>query len=166
MMNRTFRVRLVTVVAFALLSITAPGAAGTRALQQQNAFRIAYTVAMSQPASHLFEVAIDVQTPAALNTIDFQIPKWQPGRYSVADFAKNVQEFSAKGGNQALPIRKVDDQTWRLETRGNQAVTVNYKVFGNDLSGTFAQLEATHGNFNGGVIVVEIAEHKQDPVEL
>src|SRR5205085_10978585 len=59
--------------------------------------RIAYTVSMSRPASHLFEVAIDAQLPAGPvpATVEFQMPLWQPGRYAVADFAENVQEFSA-----------------------------------------------------------------------
>src|SRR5262249_33898882 len=124
MTNRLFRLLLAGVAALALLSIAEPGSARMPAAQQQAAFsRIASTVAMPQPSSHLFEVSIDVQLPAQLNTIDFQMPKWQPGRYSVVDFAKNVQEFSVKSGTQNLPFRKIDDQTWRVDTRGNRALT-------------------------------------------
>ena len=127
---------------------------------------IAYTLAMPRPASHLFEVSIDVEALQAPASVDFQMPKWQPGRYSVADFAQNVQEFSAKAGGQRLPARKDDDQTWRVDTRGNRSFTVTYKVFGNDLSGTYAQLDVTHGNYNGGEIFMYVAGHKQDPVSL
>src|SRR5215831_10914631 len=68
--------------------------------------RIAYTLSMSRPASHLFEVAIDLQLPSGTipATVELQMPLWQPGRYSMANFASNVQEFSAKAGNQALPF--------------------------------------------------------------
>src|SRR5262245_11170040 len=138
-------------------------------VSQSAPFRsIDYTLSMSQPVSHLFEVAIDIETPngTPLATVDFQMPRWQPGRYSSADFAKNVQEFSARAGDQRLPFRKIDDQTWRVETRGNRSFTVSYKVFGNDLSGTFAQLDATHGNYTGGEVFMYVVGHKQDPVEL
>ena len=64
--------------------------------------RIAYSLSMSRPATHLFEVTMDMTAPAGNvpATVDLQMPLWQPGRYSVADFAENVQEFSAKAGNQ------------------------------------------------------------------
>jgi len=109
---------------------------------------------MSHPASHLFEVTIDVSVPAneASTYIDFQIPRWQPGRYSIADFAKNVQEFSARSQGRFLAWDKIDDQTWRVQRQGNRAITASYRVFGNDLSGTYAQLDIGHGNYTGGEI--------------
>src|SRR5712671_7226071 len=58
---------------------------------------ISYSLSMPRPNSHLFEVTMDLEAPAgtAPATVDLQMPMWQPGRYSVADFAENVQEFSA-----------------------------------------------------------------------
>jgi predicted metalloprotease with PDZ domain len=130
--------------------------------------RIAYRLSMPRPASHLFHVAIDVDLPADANipTVDFQIPRWQPGRYSVANFASNVQEFSARAGSSALTFEKADDQTWRVSTRGARSFTVAYKVYGNDLSGTYAQLDVTHGSYTGGEVFMYVVGHKQDPVEL
>ncbi len=130
--------------------------------------RIAYTLGMSRPASHLFEVVIDLQVPSGAipAIVDLQMPLWQPGRYSIADFAENVQEFSARADTQALPFRKLDHQTWQIETRANRAFTVSYKVYGNELSGTFAQLDVTHGNFTGGELFMYVVGHKQDPVDL
>jgi len=138
-------------------------------VQTAGAFeRIAYSVGMSRPATHLFEVGMEITVPAgtAPATVDLQMPLWQPGRYSVADFAGNVQEFSAKSGNQALTFRKTDSQTWQVQTRGNRTISVSYKVYGNDLSGTFAQLDVTHGNFTGGELFMYVVGHKQDAVAL
>jgi predicted metalloprotease with PDZ domain len=130
--------------------------------------KIAYSLSMTRPVSHLFEVSMEIETPAgtAPAAVDLQMPLWQPGRYSVADFAENVQEFSAISGDQKLPFRKTDHQTWQVQTRGNRTFAVSYKVYGNDLSGTFAQLDLTHGNFNGGEIFMYVVGHKQDAVEL
>jgi predicted metalloprotease with PDZ domain len=123
---------------------------------------------MSHPASHLFEVTIDVQVPATERAtyIDFQIPMWQPGRYSVADFAKNVQEFNARSGNVPLSWMKIDNQTWRVQRGTNRSVTVAYRMFGDDLSGTYAQLDIGHANYTGGELFMYIAGHKPDPVQL
>src|SRR6186997_1281453 len=158
--SRLASLALAALISAALISTAAPQ---TAAFQ-----RIAYALAMTRPTTHLFEVSIAIETPPTPvpASIDLQMPLWQPGRYSNADFAKNVQEFSATAGSQALPFEKADSQTWRVETRGNRALTVSYKVFGNDLSGTYAQLDGTHGNFNGGEVFMYIVGHKQDAVEL
>ena len=138
--------------------------------------RITYRLAMTHPASHLFEVSIEIETENGFpsDTLDFQMPRWSPGRYAVFDFAMNVQEFRASlaclqdvnCASVSPAIVRTDNQTWRVETRGAQSLTVSYKVFGDDLSGTFSQLDARHANFNGGSIFMYIAGHKPDPVSL
>jgi predicted metalloprotease with PDZ domain len=137
-------------------------------LQNPQSYGITYHLSMSHPASHLFEVTVDVTTPPGDTAlyVDFQMPLWQPGRYSVADFAANVQEFASHSQDRRLPWTKVDDQTWRVQKQGNRTVTVSYKVFGNDLSGTYAQLDIGHGNYTGGEVFMYIVGHKPDPVEL
>ena len=151
-------------------------ATGVSAFAQGQPLKIAYRLAMSRPASHLFEVNIEVEIPtgAKIDALDFQMPRWAPGRYAVFDFAKNVQEFGAAGGCPPVskceqvkaPVTRVDDQTWRVETVGGNGVSVRYKVFANDLSGTFSQLDSRHANFNGGCIFMYVVNHKQDPVSL
>lgn len=139
---------------------------------------VRYRLSMSRPVSHLFEVSIEVELPKNSKSeyIDFQMPKWSPGRYAVFDFAKNVQEFQALGGicppaglkcmQPDFPVSRTDDQTWRVATMKTHSLTIRYKVFGNDLSGTFSQLDSRHANFNGGSLFMYVAGHKQDPVEL
>jgi predicted metalloprotease with PDZ domain len=138
---------------------------------------------MSRPVSHLFEVTMEVKLASAEpeQSLDFQMPKWTPGRYAVFDFAKNVQEFKAsyfdckRHGDRGsaldctpapLPVTRVDDQTWRVTTKVGNQVLIDYKVFANDLSGTFSQLDNRHANFNGGSIFMYIVGHKPDPVKL
>jgi predicted metalloprotease with PDZ domain len=138
---------------------------------------ITYRVSMSRPVSHLFEIAIEVELPegSAQPHIDFQMPKWSPGRYAIFDFAKNVQEFQALAGicprsvkckMVSIPVTRIDDQTWRVSTMNRNSLTVRYKVFGNDLSGTFSQLDSRHANYNGHSIFMYIVGHKPDPVKL
>jgi predicted metalloprotease with PDZ domain len=138
---------------------------------------INYRLSMSNPKSHLFEVKIEATLAPDSDSelIEFQMPKWSPGRYSVFDFAKNVQEVRAASGVcpkgtlcklSALPVERVNDQTWRISTRGLSAVTLTYNVFGDDLSGTFSQLNEKHANYNGGSIFMYVVDHKPDPVGL
>lgn len=124
---------------------------------------IAYRLAMSRPTSHLFEVAIEVELPDQLKDkpLQFQMAKWSPGRYAVFDFAKNVQEFRAVDGT----VTRIDGDTWSV-TPSRTTLNISYKVFANDLSGTFSQLDERHANYNGGSIFMYIVGHKSDPVRL
>jgi predicted metalloprotease with PDZ domain len=148
---------------------------------------IRYWLAMPHPNSHLFEVSIEVDIlgDSKVESLDFQMPKWSPGRYAVFDFAKNVQEVHAEVGcvtqydergvalpkncpSSVVPVFRVDDQTWRPDLIGNRGVTLtfSYKVFANDLSGTFSELDSRHANFNGGCVFMYLVNHKQDRVTL
>ena len=51
-------------------------------------------------------------------------------------------------------------------TSNTRNLTVRYKVFGNDLSGTFSQLDTRHANYNGHSVFMYIVGHKPDPVNL
>src|SRR5215213_6516495 len=136
---------------------------GVAAAQERPLKSITYSLSMSRPTSHLFEVtiAVDLSDDSRDKPLQFQMPKWSPGRYAVFDFAKNVQEFRANGH-----VTRVDDQTWSVAPNGANHVTVSYKVFGNDLSGTFSQLDERHANYNGGSIFMYVVDHKPDPVKL
>ena len=122
---------------------------------------------MFRPSTHLAEVEI-VARQVTEPSLDFAMPAWSPGRYAIYDFAKNVQEFEALDrAGQRLPWTQTDKQTWRVEARDSGgAVRVRYKVFGNDLNGTFSQIDPTHANLNGASVYMYVAGHKPDPVTL
>jgi predicted metalloprotease with PDZ domain len=137
-----------------------------------------YKLAMTRPLSHLFEVSIEVKMGEGPSPeyLYFQMPRWSPGRYAVFDFAKNVQDFdvsirlqSPDGSINDKPwhFKRVDDQTWRvMAVAPGGVMVVKYKVFGDDLSGTFSQLDERHATINGGSVLMYLVDHKQDSVRL
>jgi len=147
------------ILAIAVLAIVS----GVARAQETPLKSINYRLAMSRPTSHLFEVSMAVELPDQLKDkpLQIQMPKWSPGRYAVFDFAKNVQEVRANGR-----VTRVDDQTWSIDPAGTNLVEVSYKVFANDLSGTFSQLDERHANYNGASIFMYVVGHKADPVKL
>lgn len=148
----------------------------TNSLAQNRAYKISYELSMPNPASHLFEVTMIIETSIAESSIDLQMPRWSPGRYAVVDFAKGVQEVRAgtlcpaknKDCGFFLPLKvtRIDTQTWRISPNKLTRFAVFYKVFANNLSGTFSQLDERHANFNGGTIFMYVVNHKQDAVQL
>jgi predicted metalloprotease with PDZ domain len=144
---------------------------GVAAMQTPTAptdpLQLRYQLRLLRPTTHLLEVEIgadNVTEPA----LDFVMPAWSPGRYAIYDFAKNVQEFRAEGEQgQLLPWEKIDKQTWRVRTQqAGGVVRVVYRVFANDLNGTFSQFDTSHANLNGASIFLFLAGHQQDPITL
>lgn len=92
--------------------------------------RMAFTVAMPQPANHLFHVTFRCEGLTG-EMHDFKMPVWTPGYYGIGNYARNVSNFRAEdGGGGALPFEKVTNNTWRVVTGGTTAVVLNYDVYG------------------------------------
>ncbi|HST51851.1 MAG TPA: PDZ domain-containing protein [Pyrinomonadaceae bacterium] len=160
---------------FALFALLVLAPANTPAQDTSApAYKISYSITTPQPSTHLFNVRVEVSGLAGAGYVDFQMPRWSPGRYAVFDFAKNVQEVRALGpcdkgercGSKSYEIERLDTQTWRVGTHDADRLSFSYRVFGDDLSGTFSQLDERHANFNGGSVFVYVVGHKQDPVIL
>ncbi len=157
----------------ALIGWSLLACAGAFAQQPGEPYHISYELKLSRPATHLFEVRVTVETPTPQETLELQLPRWSPGRYAVFDFAQNVREMSYEappaarcGATHERQLTRGDTQTWRFAPCGASRMSISYKVFANDLSGTFSQLDARHANFNGGALFMYVVGHKADPVTL
>src|SRR5690348_6724289 len=127
---------------------------------------IHYTIAMPDPAMHLFDVTLDVEHVRD-SVVRLQMPVWSPGRYARMDFAKNVQDFSVRD-SAGHPVRwdRENGSLWRIHPSGTGRLLVHYRVYGDNLSGTFSIFDSTHANWNGASVFMYLVHHKPDPVTL
>jgi predicted metalloprotease with PDZ domain len=132
-----------------------------------NRLELTYSLEMDHPSTHLLQVEISAKQVTE-PVLRFAMPVWAPGRYAIYDFAKNVQEFTAVGANgQVLPWMQPDKQTWAVNTSDcGGTVKVRYKVFANDLTGSFSQLDTSHGAINGASVFMYLPGNKPDPLTL
>jgi predicted metalloprotease with PDZ domain len=132
-----------------------------------SALELEYHLILAHPNLHLVTVEISARKVSG-DSLEFVMPAWSPGRYAVYDFAKNVQEFEAVGAQgQSLAWTNLDKQTWRVDLRqAGGIVKARYRVFANDLNGSFSQFDPTHANLNGPSIFMHVAGHKPDPLTL
>ncbi len=133
----------------------------TAAGQAKCQLKLNYHLRLARPSTHLVEVEIDaskVTSPA----LDFVLPAWSPGRYAIYNFAKNVQEFQALDSHgQPLDWTQPDKQTWRVDTQSSGGtVRARYKVYANDLNGSFSQFDTSHLNLNGASVYMYVDGHK------
>lgn len=96
---------------------------------QRTESTMAFTVSMEQPHTHYFHVTLRCQGLKG-KTQDFKLPVWTPGYYLIMDYAKNVLNFHAEDGNgKELEWAKTTKNTWRVECRKADVITVSYDVY-------------------------------------
>lgn len=118
---------------------------------------IAYTVSMSKPYTHLLEVTMTMRWKSrpSPQTLDLRMPVWTPGSYLVREFERNVQDFSAQAGaGRGLVWRKVNKNTWRVDSGGAGEVTVRYNVYSNELSVRTNELNDRHAFWNNAATLI------------
>jgi predicted metalloprotease with PDZ domain len=151
------------------VSILLLGAAQICEAQQRNnraaasgaAPEISYTVAMPEPHTHLLQVEMRVRGAAANlpAQVDFVMPVWTPGSYLVREYARHVQDFAATdAGGKSLAWRKVNKNTWRVETAGAgvREVRLNYNVYANELSVRTNELHDRHAFWNNAATLMYV----------
>ena len=128
---------------------------------------VRYQLGMSQPHTHLIEVEITIAGLAANEkTVDFIMPVWRSGRYVLFDFSGGVQEFSAMANGVALPWRKIDKSTWRLENKGSSSVTVRYKVYANEFEQRTRGLNDRHAFVDASAVLMYVEKFRRLPLTL
>lgn len=126
---------------------------------------LSYQVAMSKPASHLFEVTLQVsnwQSP----TLDLKMPVWTPGSYLIREYARHLQNFSAWNGGGKLTSHKLGKNHWQVETVDASEIKVSYRIYANDLTVRTNHLDATHGYFNGAAMFFLVPGLEYQPIKL
>jgi predicted metalloprotease with PDZ domain len=72
-------------------------------------------------------------TVGGTDPVLLSIPKWTPGAYEIANFARDVSSFSAEQAGTSLAWDKIDPDTWRIRPRGVGEVTVKFDYLADSL---------------------------------
>src|SRR6476469_2253520 len=126
---------------------------------------IAFTIGMSRPHTHLFEVDIRIiRTGNAPTEESLIMPVWTPGSYLIREFERNVQDFSAKDtAGQPLKWEKLNKDTWRISTNGIAEWHANYKVYANELSVRTSELNSSHAFWNNANLLMYLDGYLKNP---
>jgi predicted metalloprotease with PDZ domain len=116
---------------------------------------IAFTVSMSKPWTHLFEVEMSVKSSTLPEKSDLVMPVWTPGSYLVREYARHVQDFSAKdaAGNELI-WQKSAKNIWTVDAKGAKEIRVSYKVYANELTVRTNELNDNHAFFTPAALLM------------
>ena len=123
-----------------------------------------YRVEVADLQAHLFAVTLTIAEPAAQQLV--RLPVWIPGSYLVREFAKHLQNLSARQGRRSVALRQLDKSSWRLDCAAGQPLVVQYQVYANDPSVRTAWLDATRGFFNGTSLCLMVDRQQDQPHTL
>ena len=78
---------------------------------------------------------IEFTTKVNQDFTEIQLPAWRPGRYELANFAKNIQKFDVFDSNgNSLNFKKISKDKWRIETKNISEITVKYNYYSVDFN--------------------------------
>ncbi len=108
---------------------------------------VRYHVSFPEPQHRWMQVeAAFPDVPSG--TLELRMSRSSPGRYSLHDFAKNVYDVHVYGASGAeLEPTKPDPYGWNVAGHGG-SVTVQYKVYGDRVDGTYLAVDETHAHIN------------------
>jgi predicted metalloprotease with PDZ domain len=131
-----------------------------------NESAIRYRVTPQDPAAHLWAVQMTVDCPDPQGQ-RFRIPAWIPGSYMIRDFSRNLIQITAQCDDCTVQLQKLDKDTWQASPCAGP-ITLNYTVYGWELTVRATHLDQTHGFFNGTSLFLwaEGLEDQRCEVEL
>jgi hypothetical protein len=136
-------------VVVVLIGLGSPAAFSAQALEP-----IVYTVKVSKPDSHAAEVEAVFPT-SGRPAIDIMMAVWSPGFYRVEDYARRVEDLTAKASDgTVLKVEHPEKNRWRVETGGKPKVAVSYRLICRQSSVTTDYVGEALGVFNGAATFI------------
>jgi len=116
---------------------------------------IHYAIIPSDLAGHIFKVTLRVDQPDPAGQV-FVLPAWIPGSYMLREFARHIIQIKASANGKKVGLTKLDKHGWRAGP-ASHPLTLEYEVYGWDMSVRAAHLDQTHGFFNGTSVFLRVA---------
>jgi len=126
---------------------------------------ISFTVAMSKPHTHLFDIEVAIKRSAnGPQEEQLVMPVWTPGSYLVREFERHVQDFAAAdAASQPLKWEKTNKNTWRINTNGAREWHATYRVYANELSVRTSELNSEHAFWNNANLLMYLDGFLKSP---
>jgi predicted metalloprotease with PDZ domain len=107
------------------------------------------TYHLSFPDAQHHRMQVEVTFPEVPpGTLEVLMSRTSPGRYAVHEFGKNVFDVHVDNGAGApLRFERPNPSQWDV-VADSGAVRVRYKVFGDQVDGTFLGIDTTHAHIN------------------
>ncbi len=127
------------------------------------ALRVAYTVEVTDTAAHILHVTAsfaNLRQPQ----LELSLPIWSPGWYTLEYYGRNVMRLEARDARGSwLPLTAVKSQTWAVDVRGRDAISVEFDYIANINAANQAVVNSRYAFFTGTQLFLEPIGHRSVP---
>src|SRR5690554_99288 len=113
---------------------------------------------------------IDIQVKFVATDIhhEVQLPSWRPGRYQLADFAKNMKMFKVFVDGKVVESKKTTKDRWIISTEIGKEYTILYQYYAAELNGgsTYFSNEQLYVNPVNCCVYIEGMQHMPCEIQL
>ncbi|MFT4900115.1 MAG: putative metalloprotease with PDZ domain, partial [Flavobacteriales bacterium] len=96
-----------------------------------------------------------------------QLPAWRPGRYELANFAKNIQQFSVQTlNNKELLFEKITKDRWKIKTGKSKKIIIKYNYYANELNAGSTWVDESQIYINPVNCCLFVVGRENDPIKL
>lgn len=87
-----------------------------------------FTFGIENPHQQYVQITAEFETKGDSTTL--QLPAWRPGRYELANFAKNVNNFKVYNAKRkVIAAEKLNKDSWIINTSKTDSITVEYMFY-------------------------------------
>ncbi|MGZ5244518.1 MAG: M61 family metallopeptidase [Bacteroidia bacterium] len=128
---------------------------------------IIYSISAQNPQRHFIDIEVVNPHINDAEKILVQMPSWRPGRYELANYAQNIQQWLVEDENGlALPNKKISKDCWEVETNGAKAVHIKYNYFAYQLDAGASYFDENQLYVNPVNCMVYFPEQIELPCQL
>ncbi len=126
---------------------------------------ILYTVKIADPQTHYIEVEAQVPTEGKPD-VELYMAVWTPGSYMVREYARHLENVTAKDEKGPLSIEKTRKNRWKISTNGSAKITVSYRVYCRELTVRTNWVDASVALLNGAPTFLTLVDSPPRPHDV
>jgi predicted metalloprotease with PDZ domain len=126
---------------------------------------IRYTIRFPAPQTHYMEIEAVFPT-GGQPQVDLFMAVWTPGSYLIREYERHVENITALASGRAAAIVKTEKNRWRVDTGGAPSVTVNYRVYGREMTVRTNWIESSFAMLNGAPTFISLVGGLSRPHEV
>ena len=125
-----------------------------------------YTFSAKNPANHFISIKVECNL-SNQDKLTIQLPAWRPGRYELANFAKNVKDFVVydQNGNR-LCAPKLSKDSWEVECNNATSISIQYDYYASELNAGATWMDENQLYVNPVNCCVYVLGKENQPCEI
>ena len=125
-----------------------------------------YVIEHNQTFGQYIKIIASFKVNHAQKTV-LTFPNWRPGRYELANFAKNIKNFKITDqNNKAVKFKKISSNQWEVETKEVKTIDISYYYYAHELNAGSTYVDDQQLYVNPVNCLVYVESLQNEPCQL